>query len=262
MAILPPGTWLQLMYLKERILNVAPGSFVEIGPGSGEISHLLLELGWRGRAYDLEPTTIERLRSRFAGEIAQGRYDAENADYLSLAMLPEEPDLVISCMVMEHLDENAESEFVRKSAAFLSDRGMMIGFVPSSPDHWGLEDEIAGHYRRYTRERIRDLLSSHHWDCQHLAGLTYPISNMMLPISNYLVKRNEEAKLKLSLLERTKQSGRRKVPFKTHFPRVFGLILNPYALLPLHLLQKRLGGSRSALVLYFEGAPRGEARSG
>jgi SAM-dependent methyltransferase len=260
MAILPPGTWLQLMYLKERLRNVAPGSFVEVGPGSGEISRLLVDLGWRGVAYDLEPATIERLSSRFAREIAEGRFEPVNADYLSLAALPEKPDLVISCMVMEHMDENAEAEFVRKSAAFLSDCGIMIGLVPSSPDHWGVEDEIAGHFRRYTRERIRTLLASHRWDCRHIAGLTYPVSNVLLPISNYLVRRNEEAKLKLPLLERTKQSGQRKVPFKTHFPNLLGLILNPYALLPLHLLQKWLSGSRSALVLYFEGAPRAEAR--
>jgi hypothetical protein len=48
MNVLPPGTILQLMYLRERIGNIAPGRFVEIGPGSGEVSALLLELGWGG----------------------------------------------------------------------------------------------------------------------------------------------------------------------------------------------------------------------
>jgi len=42
MRTLPPGTILQLMYLKERLVNIKPGRFVEIGPGSGEISGLLL----------------------------------------------------------------------------------------------------------------------------------------------------------------------------------------------------------------------------
>jgi len=262
MAVLPPGTWLQLMYLKERLRNVAPGYFVEIGPGGGEISRLLLNTRWRGRAYDLEPATVHQLRLRFTREIAEGRYDAVAIDYLDVSTLPEKVDLVISSMVMEHLDETAESEFVRKTAAFLSDRGIMIGLVPASPDHWGIEDEIAGHFRRYTRERIYTLLANHHLECQHLAGLTYPISNLTLPISNYLVKRTEESKLELSLAERTKQSGRRKVPLKTDFPMWFGLFLNPYVLLPLHALQKSLRGSRAALVLYFEGAPRSEGRLG
>ena len=46
--VLPPGTILQLMYLRERLENIKPGRFIEIGPGSGEISGLLLDLGWTG----------------------------------------------------------------------------------------------------------------------------------------------------------------------------------------------------------------------
>ena len=48
MRALPPGTILQLMYLRERLRNIKPGRFIEIGPGSGEITRLLLELGWAG----------------------------------------------------------------------------------------------------------------------------------------------------------------------------------------------------------------------
>jgi hypothetical protein len=46
--VLPPGTLLQLMYLRERLEKLEPGRFIEIGPGSGEISKLLLDLGWGG----------------------------------------------------------------------------------------------------------------------------------------------------------------------------------------------------------------------
>jgi hypothetical protein len=44
MAILPPGTLLQLMYIKERLRAVKPCRFVEIGPGAGDTSGLLLSL--------------------------------------------------------------------------------------------------------------------------------------------------------------------------------------------------------------------------
>ena len=45
---MPPGTILTLMYLNDRIKDAPPGKFVEIGPGSGEISKLLLMYGWTG----------------------------------------------------------------------------------------------------------------------------------------------------------------------------------------------------------------------
>ena len=131
----------------------------------------------------------------------------------------------------------------------------MFGFVPASPSHWGIEDEIAGHYRRYTRSSLGTLLSASSWKPRHVAGLTYPISNWLLPFSNYLVYRHEKNKLSLSQIQKTKQSGRRKVKYKMTFPWALGLFLNPYVLAPFHYLQKCFTHSENALVLYFEAEP-------
>lgn len=254
MNVLPPGTLLQLMYLGERLRDVPPGSFIEIGPGAGEITQVLLDAGWTGRAYDLGAETVAALRERFAREIAEGRFAAVNADFLQAQPGPP-ADLVISCMVMEHLDDAAQARFLRTAASQLSDRGFMISLVPGSPRDWGIEDDIAGHCRRYTRDGLRQLAADHGWQIRHLAGLTAPVSNLLLPISNFLVNRSERQKLALSALERTKQSGRRSVRFKTHFPSVLGLLLNRRTMLPLHALQKLFSGSERALVLYVECIP-------
>lgn len=252
MSVLPPGTLLQLMYLRARIRRVPPGHFIEIGPGSGEITQLLLSLGWSGTLYELEAETVAKLQGRFAKELQDRRLEILNSDYLTSGPGQHRADLVISCMVMEHLDADAESAFMRKSADCLKDTGVLIGFVPGSPAHWGIEDDIAGHFRRYTRESIGKLISSTEFIPTHIAGLTYPVSNLLLPLSNYLVNRGEKAKLRLSTLERTKQSGKRRVAFKTYFPSVFGMILNRFTMLPLYGMQKLFTGSKNALVLYFE----------
>lgn len=253
MLVLPPGTLLQLMYLQERIRQITPGRFIEIGPGSGEITRLLLSHGWSGFSYDLEEQTITALGSRFSKEIAENRFQPVHADYLlSTPSLSEKVDLVISCMVMEHLEDAAQHIFMEISAHWLKKDGVMIGLVPASPAHWGIEDDIAGHCRRYTRLDIEMLASDSNWKLLHIAGLTFPASNILLPISNFLVARSELAKLDLSTLERTKQSGRRRVKFKTFFPKIFGVLLNRYTLYPLYLLQKIFIKSEDALVLYFE----------
>jgi len=252
MAVLPPGTLLQLMYLRERLGRVKAGRFIEIGPGSGEITQLLLDLSWTGQSYELDGVTVGRLQKRFAREIEEGRYSTINTDYLNHDPSTDKVDLVISCMVMEHFDAKAESAFMRKSAEALKPQGLIIGLVPGSPAHWGIEDDIAGHYRRYTRKTIQDLMRSNGWRIEHIAGLTFPVSNLLLPLSNFLVNRGEKSRLKLSQLERTKHSGKRNVTFKTHFPLVFHLLLNRYVLFPWHILQKICAGSERALVLYFE----------
>lgn len=255
MAVLPPGTLLQLMYLRERLRRIPAGRFVEIGPGSGETTQLLLDLGWSGRLFDLEEATIANLRQRFSREIGERRIEVSPGDYLLSDPGHDKVDLVISCMVMEHLDDNVQTAFMRKSSVYLKDTGLMIALVPGSPSHWGIEDEIAGHFRRYTRDTFRELASNNDWKVVHIAGLTYPISNLLLPLSNYLVSRGEKSKLQLSMLERTKKSGNRDVTFKTHFPSIFKLMLNKFTMLPFHVVQKLFGNSKKAMVLYFECCP-------
>jgi len=258
--VLPPGTLLQLMYLGERLRGMQPGRFVEIGPGSGEVTRVLLDAGWTGRSYDLGGETVAALRERFAPEIAAGRYEPVHGDYLASAA-GEPADLVISCMVMEHLDDGKQAEFMQRSARQLHPQGVMVSLVPGSPRDWGIEDDIAGHCRRYTREEVRRLADAHGWRLQHVAGLTFPVSNLLLPVSNYLVNRSERSKLALSAHDRTVQSGRRSVKFKTHFPPVLGLLLNRVTMFPLHLVQKLFSRAERALVLYFEFRPPQETRS-
>ena len=261
MTVLPPGTLLQLMYLEERLRQVPPGRFIEIGPGSGEITQALLDRGWTGHSYDLEERTILTLKERFATQVAQNRLVAVNEDFLAAdSNQIAKVDLVISCMVMEHLEDLSESRFMDVAGRVLTASGMMIGLVPGSPAHWGIEDDIAGHCRRYTRSSIQALASTNEWSLQHVAGLTFPVSNVLLPISNFLVQKNESAKLALSQLDRTKQSGRRQVKFKTHFPSVLGMILNRITMTPAHWLQKMFSRSEKALVIYFEAKPAMNAR--
>lgn len=251
--VLPPGTLLQLMYLKERLKAMPPGRFIEIGPGSGEITKLLLGMGWSGVSYDLDANTVQALKERFSSEIAAGRYAPINEDFLTAKQ--DKADLVISCMVMEHLEDDLQQQFLHKSQQALTLQGCMIGIVPGSPQDWGIEDDIAGHCRRYTRDDISTLANKHGWRASHVAGLTFPVSNLLLPISNYLVSKNERSKLTLSALERTKLSGRRHVLFKTHFPNLLHIVLNTCVMLPFHWLQKLCSASSRALVIYFELKP-------
>jgi hypothetical protein len=55
---LPPGTILQHRYLKERLSRLRPGRFVEVGCGKGFTSRVLLDAGWTGIGYDLNPDSL------------------------------------------------------------------------------------------------------------------------------------------------------------------------------------------------------------
>ena len=159
----------------------------------------------------------------------------------------------------DFFDESGEFipslEFIDAAKSCLVPSGLMVALVPASLDHWGIEDEIAGHFRRYSYATVRTKFESLGWQVRHLAGLTFPISNMLFPVSNYLVRKSEARKLSLSMVERTKQSGIRDVPMKTNFPSVFGLLLNETTMIPLHWVQKLFLRSNKAMVLYIEATP-------
>lgn len=227
-----------------------PGKFVEIGPGSGEISKLLLMHGWTGIGIDLQSKAVDHLKNIFSRQIANGEFLAITGNFHEIFL--EKVDLVISCNVMEHLSDDQEIKFLEKAHDILNPKGKFIAIVPSSMKFWSIEDEIAGHLRRYDRESLGEKLKTEGFNISHVAGITYPISNFLLPISSYLIKKNESYKLELSINEQTVLSGIRYVPYKTHFPWWVCIVLNSYILYPLHLLQKVFIKKINTLTLFYE----------
>jgi SAM-dependent methyltransferase len=251
--VLPPGTILQLRYVRERLARLRLGRFIEVGAGAGELSSLLVDAGWTGVGYEPGPGA-DRARRRNARAIAERRYELRAADWLS-ADPDESADLIISSMVIEHLARADEARYFERARASLVAGGRAIILVPASPRHWGIEDDIAGHRRRYERAGLAQRLSALGWHLDHVAGLTFPLSNILLPISNRLVARAERDRLGMSKLERTLRSGSRDVAGKTSFPALAKVVLNERTLDPLHLLQRVCRGSDHALVLYGEAIP-------
>lgn len=249
---LAPGSILQRLYIRERIREISPiGSFIDFGAGSGALSEILLSCGWHGLAFDLNADACQENKHRNAHYIAESKYRVNCQDYL-LSLDNLKIDLFIASMVFEHLSDDMISRILSKVIKQLSKNGTIILVVPACKKYWGIEDEIAGHIMRYEREDFFCLAEKYSLNIQHIAGLTFPTSNLLLGISNFLVSRYESKLLDLDPLDRTIASGCRSVPFKTKFPGLLKAFLNPLAMYPLHLLQKVFRNSRLATVLYCE----------
>jgi SAM-dependent methyltransferase len=248
--VLPPGTILQILYLRERLARIAPGRFIEVGTGRGELASVLLDAGWHGVGYELSESTAGAARERNPGS----GFDVRVADWLS-APDDEPADLVLSSMVIEHLPDDEEAAYFARARRVLRPGGRIALFVPAGPRYWGIEDDIAGHQRRYTRAGLTTRLGELGWRVDHVAGLTFPLANALLPLSNVLVRRAEGERVGLSELDRTVLSGDRDVAGKTTFPRAAGVVLNPVALYPFHVLQKAFRDTDRALVMYAEATP-------
>ncbi len=254
---LPPGSILQLMHFERRIKNLAPGNFIEVGPGAGDITAILLEHGWKGRVFDLHQPTIDKLSERFSSERQQGCVKFECGDFLKVDIEEGKADLFVTCMVLEHIPKPLIPDFMDRIQRVTNDDSRVITFVPGSPKHWGIEDDIAGHIERYTRETLTEEFSRNGFQPVYCIGLTYPVSNLLLPISNRLISNAESDKKSLSLKNRTALSGDRKVKYKTYFPKITHLILNRLSMKPFDWIQRLFKNNVSCLVIYQESAKRG-----
>ena len=168
----PPGTILQGMYLQERLKRQPPGRFLEVGCGSGWVSALLLKHGWTGSGIDLHAPSVARAQEINQTSVDAGRYQARQIDFFESDPLLDQNqfDLIISCMVIEHLDDAVERAYFRRCRQLVGDGGLLITIVPASQAHWGIEDVIAGHFRRYTQESLARSLDEESWNLDHIAG--------------------------------------------------------------------------------------------
>lgn len=252
MKVQAPGNILQNLYLKKRIRKWSRTfSFLEIGSGVGTMSGILLKQGGKGTGIDLnELACIENNRENHQF-IQKGSYRILNSDFFAFES-QHEFDIIVSMMVIEHLSQSELDKFLTKCKLLLKKGGLLVLFVPASNKYWGIEDEIAGHYKRYEFGDFDELSEKYSLTVKHIAGLTFPLSNLLYPISNYFIRKAESYKLKLSEKEKTILSGKRDVPFKTKFPGFLIIILNEITLRPLHWLQMIFSKNANSMVIYCE----------
>ena len=248
---LAPGHVLQLMYIKDRLRPLAGKRFFDVGAGNGLVSSCLLELGLSGTGFDLNATACENNAALNKDAIATGRYRIENADFLRTPV-SDRADLIISSMMLEHLRTDEVDAYFERCRSVQAPGGRIVTLVPGSPAHWGIEDDIAGHHKRYSFACFDEIARAHGFDVAHIAGLTYPLSNWLLPLSNFLTRRRERHKLALTMQERTVLSGNRDVRWKTVFPRFVAYLVNDTTLYPFYLLQRAFRDHPASMVIYCE----------
>jgi len=246
-----PGSILQRMHIKRRLKTFSPKTFCEIGSGNGYISNLLLKQGLTGFGYDLNDSACEKNRALNINFINEKKYAIYNSDFFN-EEVNQLFDIILSCMVIEHLPEDLVSNYFEICNQKLTPNGKIIILVPSSMKYWGIEDEIAGHYKRYEFEDIESIAKEHNLLINDLSGLTYPVSNILFSLSNKLITNSESYKTKISMQEQTILSGNRNVKFKTTFPAILKLILNEYILFPFYLVQKLNKNNKNSMVIYAE----------
>ena len=248
----PPGTLCRNHAVIEIVSALGASTFCEIGIGDGEVASELCRRGMTGTGIEFSPAAAAIARSVLKSEIEASRFHLIEDDFMAMAEPPTGFDLALSLMVMEHVEDDAG--FLARMAKVVKPGGTVIVGVPGRMDRWGIEDETAGHFRRYGRGGLETLFKDGGLDSVEVRSVSVPLANLTFHASNFLIRRaGEERKLETSQDGRTKTSGIRDIPFKTQFPSAFKLVLNPVAMYPWFMLQRAFYRTNLGLILLAKG---------
>lgn len=177
-------------------------SFIDIGCGAGELACTLVENGKKGTGIDFSEAAIKTAK----GIRTRRNIDAKNLVFEvgdATKKMTNKFDLVICCEVLEHVKNDVKylNEITK-----LSNKYLLIS-VPAKQKLFDYSDEAVGHYRRYEKEDLINLLANNDLEIHQFVCYGYPFTNLVRLARKtvfYIKHRRNKTELKE---EKSKDSG-------------------------------------------------------
>ena len=205
-------------------------SSLEVGYGSGDLLAACARLGLTAHGFDFSPLALERargLRDRQPADVAARMILLEREEQIR----PEGYDLLLACEVLEHLADDRAG--LARFHGWLRPGGSLILSVPAHMRAWGRNDELAGHYRRYEKAALTDLLAATGFEVTAFWSYGFPLVALL----DVVLHRSAAGHVDQTVAhgtpeELSQQSGVRRNPFWMRW------LINDLTLLPFHLAQE------------------------
>lgn len=177
-VVAPSCGWVPpLRYLlrRKRVLRLLrplrPCSLIEVGCGAGALLH---ELGAGSDDVIGLETSMPALAMARSIAAAMGGHQ-------KLVEIPDpawtgSKDLVCAFDVLEHIEDDHGA--LRTWMDWLKPDGKLCISVPAHRCRWGAGDEWAGHWRRYDRSDLVELLKAHGLVIEYLECYGFPLANL------------------------------------------------------------------------------------
>lgn len=221
--------------------TLAGKTCLELGYGAGDMLLLYAELGLDVHGYDVSEQAFDYARRRVE----------EHCKLDRISLLRDETDLagsqfdyLMAFEVLEHIED--DSSCLNTWWNLLKDGGRLLISVPAHTRKWGASDVAAGHYRRYEKEAMRNLLMRCGFKVLEFWNYAYPVS-ILLDI--FLHRQYRASGNSLSKEERSKESGVKRK--KNLFNKIVSsdIFLSPFLILQQLFLEKDLS---SAYLVFAE----------
>jgi len=215
--------------LFKKYLNNSNLSFVEIGPGLGDLSNYLIEHARvsEGCAVEASNKAIMGLKDRFEH---YDEFKLFKGDFSQTCF--ENKNIICAFEVLEHIEDDIP--FLKKINQSLVKGGLLFLSVPAYKRKWQRQDEWAGHVRRYEKEELKEKLSRAGFEVKEMIDYGFPLMTLLSPIKQLYYKKGDDK----GVVEKTHNSGIDRPIFGNKNPWLFYIIYAPFI-----LMQKLFYGS-------------------
>jgi len=143
-------------WIMDEIKNHLGKVVLEIGAGKGNFTEFLLSADIK-TLYSCEPSNnmFQLLKNRFAKD---PRVITTNETMMEFSEKREYPklDTIVYINVLEHIENDCEE--IEKAHEALFPGGKLLSFVPALPKLMSNFDRKVGHYRRYSKQRLKNIV--------------------------------------------------------------------------------------------------------
>ncbi|MDD4110576.1 MAG: class I SAM-dependent methyltransferase [Clostridia bacterium] len=152
---------------------------LEIGYGAGEIFSTYLQLGIKCYGYDFSEEAYKYTSKNFDSTVAlyKKEDDIQKFDF----------DFVVACEVLEHIENEEQALLNWKS--YLKKNGVLIISVPAHQNRWDDNDISSGHFRRYEKNKLKELLNKWGYQVEMFYTYDFPSCFVLDPIRSNRAKK-------------------------------------------------------------------------
>lgn len=177
-------------------------SYLDIGCGAGELACSLAQPGKKGTGTDFSKEAIE-----VANSLKKSRLIPDSQLIFKLgdgtSKVGTNADLVICCEVLEHVED--DHALLRKLIK-KTNRYLLIS-VPAKQKYFDESDLAVGHFRRYEKDQLVNLLESENLEIIKFINYGYPFTLGIRYARKVLFKNKLKKNKNEELEERSKDSG-------------------------------------------------------
>jgi SAM-dependent methyltransferase len=163
------------MILKEKDVR---GEFLEIGCGEGHNLELFSQIGMKGVGIDFSDDAIEIAMQKNITNV-----QVRKGDLFTLE--ENNRDIVFLLFVLEHIREDEIA--LKKILSVLKPGGSLIFSLPAHSQSYGLQDKLAGHYRRYDKPEVIRMLHYAGFEDTVFWSFGFPVSNIYTKLYNMIL---------------------------------------------------------------------------